>query len=164
MHEGSKVDPKEVDARQTHGVVGSLKLKPAEMEVVEAHEDFSEEVVNEVVGTDGAELEESPAIDLETSQDGFLERNQVQTNQKPTESKKWRRRLKKESCRCKLLKKINCSNIMLKILLNMESSNMAKILRSSRLVMEKASVQCSIMESNHMSVHNARSHLVMVEI
>ena len=118
-----------MDARQTHGVVGSLKLKPAEMEVVEAHEDFSEEAVNEVVGTDGAELEESPALDLETSQDGFLERNQVQTNQKPTESKKWRRLLKKESCRCNLLKKINCSNIMLKILLNMESSNMAKILR-----------------------------------
>ena len=39
-----------LDARQTHGVVGSLKLKSAEMEVVEAHEDFSEEAVNEVVG------------------------------------------------------------------------------------------------------------------
>ena len=32
---GSKVDSKEVDARQTHGVVGSLKLKSAEMEVTE---------------------------------------------------------------------------------------------------------------------------------
>ena len=31
--EGSKVDSKEVDATQTHGVVGSLK--PAEMEVTE---------------------------------------------------------------------------------------------------------------------------------
>ena len=47
--EGSKVDSKEVDATQTHGVVGSLK--PAEMEVTEddlkAHIDLSEETGKE---------------------------------------------------------------------------------------------------------------------
>ena len=47
--EGSKVDSKEADATQTHGVVGSLK--PAEMEVTEddlkAHIDLSEETGKE---------------------------------------------------------------------------------------------------------------------
>ena len=72
---GSKVDSKEVDARQTHGVVGSLKLKSAEMEVtednLEAHEDFSEEAVDEFVGTDTVEVEEIAAVDLATSRNGF---------------------------------------------------------------------------------------------
>ena len=77
-----------MDARQTHGVVGSLKLKSAEMEVteddLEAHEDFSEELVDEFVGTDTVEVEEIAAVDLATSQNGFSGKekrsNQSETN------------------------------------------------------------------------------------
>ena len=67
-HEGPKVDPKEADVRESNGAVGNIKLEPAEVEIAEddlaAHVEFSEEAVNEVVGTDEVEMEESAASEL----------------------------------------------------------------------------------------------------
>jgi len=83
--EGSKVDPKEVDVRESNGAGGSLMLEPAEVKIGEGDlAESLEEAISKVVDTEEVTIEESAALDLATSQKGIAREdessNQAEVN------------------------------------------------------------------------------------